>query len=156
MEYKKFVKKGRKVRYIHSRYNAWGNLIDQTEKVVTVLQSVPSDNYTGKFKSWDAFDGYFDTVAIQYENGEKESVSITDLYPYRTINELSYDELKKLYGEIRPGSIYLSDYENSFGVDKQIVSDMCDGYLECLYESYGEDSDAFLAADGFAEYCQGY
>ena len=154
MEYKKFVKKGRKVRYIHSRYNVWGNLIDQTEKIVTVLQSVPSDYYTGKYKSWNEFDGYFDVVSIQDKSGDKYSVEITDLYPYHEISELTYDELKQLYGEIHPGSIYLSDYENSFGVDKRTVCDMCDGYLDCLYASYGEDYEAFLAADGFAEYVQ--
>ncbi len=43
---------------------------------------------------------------------------------------LSFRQFKKLRGEIVLNSLYLSDYENSLGIDPQYVYDFFEGYLE--------------------------
>lgn len=44
------------------------------------------------------------------------------------ISDLNEEELKELRAEIRIGSIYLSDYKNSFNVDESKLCDICDSY----------------------------
>lgn len=54
--------------------------------------------------------------------------------------DLSEDDLKKLRGEIYIGSIYLSDYENSFYIDENEVFDYSQSYEEWLDNEHVEDS----------------
>lgn len=48
-------------------------------------------------------------------------------------------ELWKLRQEITLGSYFLSDYENTFGFDKEQVCDFFDGYADYLQEIMRED-----------------
>ena len=80
---------------------------------------------------------------------------------------LSFEELEKLWGEIRPGSIYYADYRNSLGVYERTAYDYVEGYEEENYydlkENFPNLSDKeleekhweTLSAEGFAIYCQG-
>lgn len=52
---------------------------------------------------------------------------------------LTRDELWSLRQEIPIGSLYLADYENSFGIDKHEVSAFFDGYIDFLDELMQED-----------------
>lgn len=56
------------------------------------------------------------------------------------LDELTEKQVKKLEKEIIFGSYYLADYENSFGVAPQEVSNYADGYLETKEdpEEYGD------------------
>ena len=49
-------------------------------------------------------------------------------------------ELRK---DIRLGSLYISDYNNRFGIDPNQVSDFFDGYIEYLEEMAEEDGFDF-------------
>lgn len=51
---------------------------------------------------------------------------------------LSFRQFKKLRGEIVLNSLYLSDYENSLGIDPQNVYDFFEGYLESEMIDYCE------------------
>lgn len=44
--------------------------------------------------------------------------------------ELTEEEINDLLDEILFGSVYLADYDNSFGVKPEEVSDYADGFLE--------------------------
>lgn len=65
--------------------------------------------------------------------------------------DLSDDELKKLYGEISIGSIYLSDYENSFHIDENEVCNYCEGY-EYYLEDFSLEDTPQCFADFMHEY----
>lgn len=56
------------------------------------------------------------------------------------VRDLSEDDLKKLRGEIYIGSIYLSDYENSFYIDENEVYNYSQSYEEWLDNEDVEDS----------------
>lgn len=49
------------------------------------------------------------------------------------------EELAKLRKEIVLGSLYYSDYKNSFGIDSHIVCDFFDGYLDDLQYQMTEE-----------------
>ena len=46
------------------------------------------------------------------------------------LDELTYEQVKKLEKQIVMGSCYTADYENSFGVDPNEVADYAEGYLD--------------------------
>lgn len=50
----------------------------------------------------------------------------------RDICELNEEELKELRTEIRVGSIYISDYKNTFNVDENHLCDICEIYDKFL------------------------
>lgn len=56
------------------------------------------------------------------------------------LSELTEDEVRQLEKQIVMGSVYAEDYENTFGVNPNEVSNYVDGYLETKEdpEEYGE------------------
>lgn len=54
--------------------------------------------------------------------------------------DLSKDDLKKLRGEIILGSMFLSDYDNSFNINTEEVSDYAEDYEQFLEEDGLEDT----------------
>lgn len=69
---------------------------------------------------------------------EREKEEIKNV---KSVYELNRDELERLRGEICLGSMYYSDYENSFGIDDHQVCTFFDGYLDFLHEENGVDID---------------
>lgn len=65
------------------------------------------------------------------------------------INDLSYNELIQLRGEVVVGSCFLADYENSWFIDTNEVCDACDSYEEWRVENELEDTP-----DNFAYFIQ--
>lgn len=49
--------------------------------------------------------------------------------------QLSQNQITKLRKEIVLNSLFLSDYENSFGLDAQEVCDYFSGYFDYLWEN---------------------
>jgi hypothetical protein len=93
---------------------------------------------------------------IEYE-GKTKVVSACDTDEIRNIFDLSESELKELRGEIVTCSIYLSDYNNSFGIPNDVLSDYSDSYWEYLVERYGdEDAELNDTPEEFAEYILNY
>ena len=64
--------------------------------------------------------------------------------------------LKKLRGECCVNSLYISDYVNSFGLNKNVVFDFFEGYVDYLYElaedKYDGKSSEVDVADILKEY----
>ena len=99
---------------------------------------------------------------IQGINFEEEYVPIKDNNVKRVydavrkelndihLDELTEEQVERLEGQVVMGSIYVADYENSFGVSASEVAEYADGYLEAKGDpaEYGE-------YDSFYQYIQG-
>lgn len=76
-----------------------------------------------------------------YERWKVDSIrALNEIDVPIDIHELSDEQLKKLRGEIRIGSLYYSDYNNSFFIDRSELSSYCEAYDEWLEEESIEDS----------------
>lgn len=93
-----------------------------------------------------------DDYYVLEDDGELKVVPESDFYLERDIRDLSEDELKELRKEIRVGSLFISDYENSFGVNPDYLCAVCEGYLEYLEERYGKEERKHDTPDEFAWY----
>ena len=67
-------------------------------------------------------------------------VRLTDIDVAHDIYDLTDEQLKELHGEVCIGSMYYSDYNNSFFIDRSELSDYCESYEEWLEEKGIEDS----------------
>ena len=54
---------------------------------------------------------------------------------------LTRQELKKLRNQVCKCSLFYSDYENTLGIDRKVVSDFFDGYFEYLIEVAEENGE---------------
>lgn len=63
--------------------------------------------------------------------------------------QLSREEVEGLCRQIVMGSLYVADYENTFGVDEREVLDYADGYLEAK-----ENPEEFGEYETFYDYIQ--
>ena len=89
-----------------------------------------------------------------YERELHDSLmALRDIELPRDIYELNEDELIELYNSVGVGSMYYSDYNNSFHVDRKQVSDYVEGFETAQYDEYGEDEyEKHLTAEEFADY----
>ena len=89
-----------------------------------------------------------------YERELHDSLmALRDIELPRDICDLSEDELIELYNSVRVGSMYYSDYNNSFHVDRKQVSDYVEGFEAVQYDEYGENEcEKHLTAEEFAYY----
>ena len=136
MEYQYFIKYGNAVRYTWRDYNYYAAICvgygpipyKEHSKIVTICGS-PRDAETKRFVS---LSGYFDDelteILVKDEKGNKFYATLDQLSLYNEIEDLSFDELKSLREQISLGSIYLADYENTFGVDRDSVCEHADEY----------------------------
>ena len=67
-------------------------------------------------------------------------VCLTDIDVAHNIYDLTDEQLKELRGEVRIGSMYYSDYNNSFFLDRSELIGYCESYEEWLEEKGIEDS----------------
>ena len=161
MEYKYFIKIGAKVRrtwrdydYYSACCKGYGPIpYEEKEEIVTICGK-PRDYETKRFVSLDTNYFYADEneILIQNEKGYRFYVMMEELSVYAELSDLSHEDFKSLYNQISIGSIYLADYDNSFGVDRNEVCNLADGYLEFLHNAFGEDSDEYDTAEEFACY----
>ena len=56
-----------------------------------------------------------------------------------TLVSLGKTQTNRLTKDIVWNSLFISDYENRYGIDANIVSDFADGYLEWLREEFQEE-----------------
>ena len=68
-----------------------------------------------------------------------------DCEPLRAASELSYEDWLAVRKEISLGSIFIGSYDNSFGVDPNMLCDMCEMYL-------AEVDDSEISPESFARY----
>ena len=57
----------------------------------------------------------------------------------RTLVSLGKIQTNRLTKDIIWNSIFYGDYENRYGIDKKVVSDFADGYLEWLRTEFSEE-----------------
>lgn len=109
-------------------------------------QDYYGDRYWKKMKN-----GYWCPIGLRLlTETEKEELDLLREEKDLHIWDLDEEQLKKLRSEICVGSVYLSDYNNSFEIDPNEVYNYSEGYLEEVDEYYGNDTP-----EHFAEYCMG-
>lgn len=140
-KYSEFIKQGNEVCY-----NGIKVMVD--EVLDYSFEEIPTK------KELDETPNLF-YAGIVYEDQSTETVSITKLVPLMHVTKLTENELIELK-RIRPGSFFYGDYENTLGVERIGLSDVCDSYIAVLesesqYEWLMEDTP-----ENFAEYCMGY
>ena len=66
---------------------------------------------------------------------------------------MNKEQLRKLRQEIVLNSLFLNDYENSLGIDKDKVYYFFDTFVDDIYEQYVEEHEGeyFTIQDVFAE-----
>ena len=138
------IRKGCKVRYVKTHYNLWGNPISTTNEVVTITDN-PRDPETGRYCSAQDWHAY---VKVRNGKGTEYEAECDDLEVYNTMGDLTHDDYMQLRREIRHGSIYLSDYRNSFGVDENEVYSASEGFG--METGWNDDEDT---PEAFADYC---
>lgn len=163
MNYEDYIKYGKKVRRTWREYDfyaatakGYGSIPYDTKQEIVTICGTMRERETKRFASVRNLNSYF-TYAEDYEilvtneKGVKFYANIEELSPYAEISDLTFDELKELRKQICVGSIYLSDYANSFGVDTEYLSSLCEDYLSYLCDEYGEDgADAHDTSEEFA------
>lgn len=116
------------------------------EQPVSLLYNGYVCKCIGSFENDD--DDTFFIVKDGYEFKVYEGYELDEIH---SIEDLSEDECRKLASEVGRGSIYLSDYRNSFGIPSYEMSAICDSYYEDLYAKYQED-EVCDTLDAFAHY----
>ena len=86
--------------------------------------------------SWEE-NGY---AVLENPDGEWKVVSEDDFAIERDISDLSNEELQELRKEFCGGSIYISDYGNSFGIDPDYLCDLYDDFWSYLCDNFGEEN----------------
>lgn len=81
-------------------------------------------------------------------------VELEDVLLPRKITELTEEELVDLYKHVVLGSLYLSDYNNDYGVPREEVCDEMENFEQSMYEEWGESYEEHLTAEEFAEYVE--
>ena len=116
-------------------------LCDFYDPMGTHFYELDVNQMTPDMIDWDYDYMRIDTSDIQsYLQDLNEIVSLSDIDVARDISELTDEQLKKLRGEICVGSIYSSDYNNSFFLDRSELIGYCESYEEWLEEKGIEDS----------------
>lgn len=107
-------------------------------------------NAYGQFttEDWD-----MEFVTLRDEDGRTFQASLEDVEPDRDVETLSREELVKLWGEIRKGSIYFKDYQNSLGVFDEVAHDWYVSFWMYLSGEHGEkEVEQKDTAENFADY----
>ena len=148
-------KEWRKVYWSDSGYG-W---VPQWKRAIIV--SPPRDEY-GRFTNNYRYEDEV-TVKLKDEDGKTFETTIDNIEQDVDPCTLSADELVKMYGQLKRGSMYYSDYANTLGVFEVTAMDFYEGYVEEVYgdmkeqlgrEPENEEVEAQLSPDGFAAYCQ--
>ena len=138
---------GDKVRHVETIYNWWwGNKMETVNRVVTIVDR-PRDPETGRYCRATDYNAH---VTGKPERGDAYELNVEHIEAYNTIWDLTHEELMELRGQVCLGSLYLSDYDNNFGIDSEQVYTFCEGFGEKI--GWNEEEDT---PENFANYCEG-
>lgn len=141
-----YINKGKRVRaYIKTGYyyHGWRT---QTNIVKGTIIDDPiiEDRQADEFDLVDRPDKV--TFNIKKDDSDITYEATADICdPLRPASELLYEEWLGVRDEISLGSIFISDYHNSYGVDEEELCDMCYMYLS-------EVDDSEISPESFARY----
>lgn len=118
-------------RFQYFEYDSFGD-----EYIVLNLDDMSEDDI-----DWESDYVLIDNSKIpSYVQDLNKIVCLTDIDVAHNIYDLTDEQLKELHGEVRIGSMYYSDYNNSFFLDRSELIDYCESYEEWLEEKGIEDS----------------
>lgn len=118
-------------RFQYFEYDSCGD-----EYIVLNLDDMSEDDI-----DWEYDYVFIDTSDIpSYLQDLNKIVCLTDIDVAHDISGLTDEQLKQLRGEVCIGSMYYSDYNNSFFIDRSELSSYCEAYDEWLEEKGIEDS----------------
>lgn len=144
MEDYKWIKEG-----VHVLYN------DEEYEIQSPVYFDGDEDEREMPKSPDEYES-FHVVWIRNEKNEHLAY-LDEIVKLRHVLELTHDELMKLRREICVGSIYYTDYRNSFGIPMKEVSCYADGFEEdvCDRTKDAEEQDKLIRdPQEFAYYCE--
>ena len=136
-----YLRKGKKVIVRHYYFGGYGLNTEYRGEIVE------TPRLNGKFATIsDLANSYYDvTVKVMNDKGVVSIENGDDCYPFRDVTELSHEDWMKLRSEINLGSVFIGGYDNSFGVDPNMLCDMCEMYLS-------EVDDSEISPESFARY----
>lgn len=140
-----YIKKGKRVKaYIKTGYYYLG-WQTQTNIVKGIIIDDPiiEDRQADEFDLVDRPDEV--TFYIKRDDGSIFETTAYDCEPLRAASELSYEDWLGVRNEISLGSVFISRYRNSYGVDDDELCDMCEMYL-------AEVDDSEISPESFARY----
>lgn len=118
-------------RFQYFEYDSFGD-----EYIVLNLDDMSEDDI-----DWESDYVLIDNSKIpSYVQDLNRIVCLTDIDVANNIYDLTDEQLKELHGEVRIGSMYYSDYNNSFFIDRSELIGYCESYEEWLEEKGIEDS----------------
>lgn len=118
-------------RFQYFEYDSFGD-----EYIVLNLDDMSEDDI-----DWESDYVLIDNSKIpSYVQDLNKIVCLTDIDVAHNIYDLNDEQLKELHGEVRIGSMYYSDYNNSFFLDRSELIGYCESYEEWLEEKGIEDS----------------
>ena len=136
-----YLRKGKKVIVRHYYHGDIGLRSEYRGEIIE------TPRLNGKFATTsDLVNRSYDvTVRVKSDKGVVSIENGDDCYPLRDVTELSREDWMKLRSEINLGSAFIGSYENSFGVDPNMLCDMCEMYL-------AEVDDSEISTESFASY----
>lgn len=151
-----YYRKGASVIYHYKEWRRvwWSNSgygwVDEWKRCSIVC--TPRDKF-GRFTT-NKHDMEF--VTLKDRNGLLFQASIEEVEPDRDIETLSREELVKMWGEFRRGSMYFHHYANTLGVFEEVAMEWYEGFWGYLAEEHGEEAaDVEDTAENFADYVLG-
>ena len=140
-----YIKKGKRVKaYIKTGYyyHGW-----QTQTNIVKGTIISDPMYDGQIADgFDLVDRPDEvTFNIKCDDGTICEVTTDICEPLRADSELSYEDWLAVRNEISLGSVFIGSYENSFGIDPNLLCDMCEMYLS-------EVDDSEISPESFARY----
>ena len=140
-----YLRKGKKVIVRHYYHDGIGLRYEYRGEIVE------TPRLNGKFATTsDLVNRSYDvTVKVKSDKGIVSIENGDDCYPLRDVTELSREDWMKLRSEINLGSVFIGGYDNSFGVDPNMLCDMCEMYLS-------EVDDSEISPESIARYMFGY
>lgn len=81
-----------------------------------------------------------------------QDVYLSDVELPRKIGELDRESLKEMRDSVCIGSIYTSDFNNEFFVDRNVVMATTEDFYEKQKQKYGDTVDEHLSGEEFADF----
>lgn len=81
-----------------------------------------------------------------------QDVYLSDVELPREIGELDRESLKEMRDSVCIGSIYTSDFNNEFFVDRNVVMATTEDFYEKQKQKYGDKVDEHLSGEEFANF----
>lgn len=133
-----------------------GDVYDSQVRLECLLPIIKVDNpvnciYNSKSCEVIGYDENKEYAVIVYDD-ELHVIKAEDVLLERDLYDLSYDELICLFDEIVLGSIFTSDYNNSFGVNPSELYEYGEYFFKYLYREYGKEWEDHDTAAEFADW----